>query len=218
MTIAVIADIVGSRRLPDREAAQHELDAAIARVEDAFPLALQALRPIVGDEQQGTYRTLEDALASTLLIRLSLPEGIDLRFGIGIGTIGTVPGAAGAIPEGPGWWAARGAIEHVHALQKRNAPSARTWVALADGEAEHMRPLVTTANAYLLSRDHIIGGMSERARRLTYGRLAGKTQKQLAAAEGISQSAVSQALTASGAQALIEGYAAFTTGAERSGS
>ncbi len=218
MTIAVIADIVGSRRLPDREAAQRELDAAIEHVEEAFPLALHPLRPVVGDEQQGMYETLDDALASTLLIRLALPDGIDLRFGIGVGRVGTVPGPAGGIPEGPGWWAARAAIEHVHALQKRNAPSARTWVELADGEAEHMRALVTMANAYLLSRDHIIGAMSERARRLTYGRLAEKTQKQLAATEGISQSAVSQALTASGAQALIEGWAALTVRRGRRGS
>jgi hypothetical protein len=210
MDAAVIADIVGSRRLPDRAAGQRALDATIARVEEEFPLAAHPLRPVVGDEQQGLYPSLENALASTLLIRLALPEGIDLRFGIGLGEVGTVPGPAGEIPEGPGWWAAREAIESVHALQKRNAPSARTRVAHADGEAEHMGAVVRLANAYLLSRDQVVGAMSDRARRLTYGRLAGRTQQQLAAAEGITQSAVSQALTAAGAGSLIEGYAALT--------
>jgi hypothetical protein len=48
--------------------------------------------------------------------------------------------------------------------------------------------------------------MSERARRLTYGRCFGVTQRELAAQEGITQSAVSQLLAASGASAVIEGY------------
>ena len=211
MSTAVIADIVGSRRLPDRAAAQRELDAAIARVEKEFPLATQPLRPVAGDEQQALYPHLESALASTLLLRLALPPGIDLRFGIGIGDVDTLPSPGGEeIPEGPGWWAAREAIERVHALQKRNAPSARTWVAVADGEAERMSAIARMANAYLLSRDQIVGAMTDRARRLTYGRLGERTQQQLAAAEGITQSAVSQALAAAGAGSLVEGYTALT--------
>jgi len=47
--------------------------------------------------------------------------------------------------------------------------------------------------------------MSARTRRLTYGRCLGITQRELAAAEGVTQPAVSQSLASSGAGAIIEG-------------
>ncbi|RZI93613.1 MAG: hypothetical protein EOO67_06305, partial [Microbacterium sp.] len=168
--------------------------------------------PVVGDEQQGLYPSIESAMAATLLLRLALPAGLDLRFGIGNGVVQTLPGPAGEIPEGPGWWAAREAIERVHALQKRNAPHARTWLVAARDDAEGMSDAVRSANAYLLARDHIIGAMSDRGRRLTLGRLYGRSQRELAESEGITQSAVSQALAAAGAGAIVEGFDALMPG------
>lgn len=215
MPIAVIADIVGSRRLPDRAEAQKDLDDAIATVHADFPLALEALHPTVGDEQQAVYPTMDAALASLVLLRLALPDGIECRFGVGVGDVETVPAASGGIPEGPGWWAAREAIETVHAMQKRTAPSARTWVVAAAGHDAVMAQTVRLANAYALTRDHVVGAMSARARRLTYGRCRGLTQAQLATLEGVSQSAVSQALAAAGAGAIVEGLALLTREADR---
>lgn len=210
MSVAVIADIVGSRRLPDREAAQRELDAAIARVESDLPVAVEGLRPTVGDEQQGRYPSLNAALASLLLLQLALPDGLQCRFGIGIGAVNTVDSARGALPEGPGWWAAREAINEGHALQTRAAPSARTWIVADSGEHESVQSAVTIANAYLLARDELVASMSARTRRLTYGRCTRLTQSALASSEGISQSAVSQALSAAGARAVIEGFRAVS--------
>lgn len=208
MTIAVTADIIGSRGLPDRAAAQRTLDAAITRAEHDLPVAVRGLRPTVGDEQQAVYPTLEAALGALLLLRLALPDGIEFRFGIGVGDVGIVPSTAAAegIPDGPGWWAARSAIEHVQALQRRTAPQARSWV-VAHESADDVHPhAVRWANAYLLARDEIVGGMSERTRRLTYGRCLSRTQRELAEEEGITQSAVSQALSSSGAGSIVEGF------------
>lgn len=206
--IAVTADIVGSRQLPDRTGAQRALEAAIARVEADLPVAERPLRPTVGDEQQGVYPTLEAALGSLLLLRLALPDGIDCRFGVGIGRIGTVPSSAsdGGIPEGPGWWAAREAIEHVHALEQRAVPSARTWVSAHESEPDAAHEVARWSNVALLARDQLIGAMTERARRIAYARCLDRTQREIAAQEGITQSAVSQALSSSGASALVEGF------------
>ena len=204
MTTAIIADIVGSRRLSDRRAAQAMIDDAIARVERDLPLALRPLTATVGDELQGEYRSLDDALASTLLLRLALPEGVECRFGVGIGPTTTVPSAGGDLQDGPGWWAARAAVEALDGLERRRAPRARTWVVAAPEQDEGMR--TDLANAYLLARDQLVGVMSERARRLTYGRCLGLTQQQLAEREGVTQSAVSQVLTTSGAAAVVEGF------------
>lgn len=203
--IAVIADIVGSRSLDDRPAAQRAIDDAVLRVEADLPLATRPLLPTVGDELQGTYATLPDAMASLLLLRLALPDGIECRYGIGVGELGEVPSRAGALAEGPGWWAARAAIDDLHALQARTVPGARTLIAAAaDLEGEHVS--IGLANAYLLARDELVSDMTGRTRRLAYGRLRGATQRELAAAEGITQSAVSQALAAAGAGALVEGF------------
>ncbi len=210
MPIAVIADIIGSRRLDDRESAQRTLDDAIAATEHDFPLARQPFRATAGDEQQAVYDTLDAALASTLLLQLTLPDGVAFRFGIGIGPLAPIRTAAGEIPEGPAWWAAREAIDTVHAKQRRAAPSARAWVVGGADETDGMSMSVPLANAYLLARDQIVTSMSERTRRLTLGRCLDRSQKDLARSEGITQSAVSQALTGAGASAIVEGFHALT--------
>lgn len=209
MVVAVIADIIGSRRLRDRAQAQRMFDETIARVEHEHPLAEQPLRPTVGDEQQGVYRTLADALRSLLLLQLALPEGVEFRFGLGIGAIHAVESTHRELSDGPGWWAARDAIEHVHARQQRAVPSARTWIVGAPGQDEVMASVLAASNAYLLARDEIVVGMSERERRIAYGRACGLPQSALAEQEGITQPSVSKALRSSGAAALLDGLVAL---------
>lgn len=207
MTVAVIADIVGSRLLADRAGGQRAVEQAVVRADADLPGAERMLTPTVGDELQGVYPDLSTALAAVLLVRLALPDGVDCRFGIGVGTIGTIASdTVGTIAEGPGWWAAREAIDAVHALQGRTVPGARTWVAASADETDAVHGAVRLANTGLLARDHLVTAMSERARRLTYGRCIGVTQRELAASEGITQSAVSQLLATSGATAIVEGF------------
>jgi hypothetical protein len=209
MSTVIIGDIIGSRELADRTQAQRLIDGAVAKVEADAPGAERVLTPTVGDEVQGVYRSLAEALSALTLLRLALPDEVDLRFGVGVGPIGVVPSTAGGIAEGPGWWAARRAIDTLHAKQVRALPRARTWVAAADGA---MDPLaVELANAYVWSRDELISSMSERTRRLAYGRCLGSTQAELAAQEGITQSGVSQALTTAGAAAVVEAFKQLRT-------
>lgn len=207
MAIAVIADMVGSRRLGDRAASQQVLDETLQRVESAHPLAQQALAPTVGDELQGVYSRLNDALIALLLLQLALPDDIELRFGIGIGDVRHVPSAHGELSDGPGWWSAREAIDVVHARQQRAVPHMRTWIVAAPGQDEVMSTTVATSNAYLLMRDELVARMSARERRLIYGRFSGLSQGELAEQEGITQPSVSKALRGSAAAALMDGVA-----------
>jgi DNA-binding CsgD family transcriptional regulator len=209
MVIAVLADIVGSRRLDDRTAAQHVLDDTIARVEVDFPLAAQPLTPTVGDEQQGVYLDLSDAMVSLLMIQLRLPDGIAFRFGIGVGEVRPVESVHRELADGPGWYAARAAIETVHEREGRAVPRTRSWIVGAPGQDEVMESTIAASNAYLLVRDELVGAMSERERRLAYGRLLGRSQQELAAEEGITQPSVSKSLRTAGTAALIEGVAAL---------
>jgi hypothetical protein len=213
MVIAVLADIVGSRKLADRSAAQTVLDDVIAAVEVDLPLAAHPLTPTVGDEQQGVYRSLSDAMVSLLMIQLRLPDGIAFRFGIGVGEVSRVDSVHGELADGPGWYAARAAIEIVHAREARAVPRNRTWIVGAPGQDEVMDTTIAASNAYLLARDELVGAMSERERRLSYGRIIGSSQQELAAQEGVTQPSVSKALRNAGTTALLEGVSALRGGA-----
>lgn len=206
MPAAVIADIIGSRALPDRSAAQREFARVFTEVEEAVPLATEPLRATVGDEFQALYPSLDAALTALLLVQLALPDELALRFGIGIGEVHPVSGAEARLQDGPGWWAARDAIDIVDTRQQRAMPSTRTWIVGGGDDDEAMNDAVDTANAYVLLRDQLVARMTARERRLTYGRCLGQTQKALAADEGITQSAVSQALTSAGAAAIVAGF------------
>ncbi|WP_285137878.1 SatD family protein [Microbacterium sp. lyk4-40-TSB-66] len=210
MTVVVIADIVASRRLDDRASAQRRIAGVVEQVDADLPVARHALTATVGDELQGEYARLDDALASLLLVRLSLPDDIDCRFGVGVGEVRPIVLDDRTVPEGPAWWAARTAVETVERMQQRAAPFARTWIAASEGEDAAMVDTVAVANAYALARDQLVSAMSERTRRLTAGRCLGRSQRELAEREGISQSAVSQALAAAGSAALVEGFAVLT--------
>ncbi|UIN29599.1 SatD family protein [Microbacterium binotii] len=207
MATVVTADIIGSRALPDRTDAQRRIEAVFAAVEADLPLAERVLTATVGDEFQGEYPDLGAALASILLLTLALPDGLECRFGIGLGEAYTVDATAGQLAEGPAWWAARAAIDTLHAKQVRAMPAARTWIAAAEDEDAAVHEQVRLANAYVWARDELVSAMGERVRRLVYGRCMGLTQRELAAREQITQSAVSQLLTASGAAGLVEGFA-----------
>ncbi|MCR2801450.1 SatD family protein [Microbacterium sp. zg-Y818] len=205
MSVAVTADIVGSRTLSDRGGAQQRLEAAVARVESDFALAERPLRPTVGDELQGVYPTLAAASAGVLLLRLALPDGVECRFGMGVGSLDDVPSVTvGTISEGPAWWAARAAIDTVHAKQSRSLPGVRTWAAAADGHDAAALEAVRLANSGFVARDQLVTAMTERGRRITYSRCIGDTQRAIAEVEGITQSAVSQALAASGGAVLVD--------------
>ena len=200
--------------MADRGAVQDALLDALTEVNEQVP-ARQPLEPTIGDEFQATYEQVEDAVRASLLLRLLLLPVVDTRYGLGLGGVTVFePGRTPVSQDGPGWWAAREAITQVQAREGRRASARGTRTLLVDKSAEPWPtgdPHAATAsspglagalNAHLLVRDETVSRMGERAQRLLLGWLLGRTQSELAAQEGISQSAVSQALGRSGAYAL----------------
>lgn len=194
----MIGDLVGSRRARDRRGLHESLSEVLAAVNSDLAPAVP-LRVTAGDEFQGCFATLGEALHATLRVRLALaPE--DLRQGIGWGQI-SVLAAEPRVEDGPGWWAARAAIVEVADRAERAATRmARTAYRLADG-ADGPDP--HAVNAALMCRDHLLGSASQRSVRLVAGALAGRTQAELAAFEGISASAVSQRMRRDGLTVLL---------------
>ncbi|MCV7229664.1 SatD family protein [Mycolicibacterium komossense] len=182
---AVIGDVVGSRSAPDRAGLHRAITAALA---EAAGRAIDPPALTVGDEFQGAYRTVGDAIDAALSIRLALAPDVDIRFGIGWGAV-TVLDEATGIQDGPGWWAAREAIEWTAAAQTQPGLA---LVRTAFRTDESTGPDANAVNAALMCRDHLLGSLDERSQRILSGLRAGRTKRELAVAEGISASAVSQ--------------------------
>ncbi len=175
---------------------QEQLLAALEIVNARIP-AQQDLEPTIGDELQGVYATLHDALYATVLVRLALPEDMDCRFGVGVGEVEIVGSSAyGLTQDGQAWWSAREAIDAVKA-KGRHYPGLRTRIVREGSENGDV------VNAYLLCRDALVSDFDGRQRRVALGVLDGQKLAQIAEAEGISTSAVSQRHRA-GVSALVE--------------
>ena len=184
--VVVIGDIVGSRGASDRTGLHRRLDELLRDANERWHCDL---RITVGDEFQGTVTTLGAATALSLHLRVALLPEHDVRHGIGRGTT-TVLDARERIEDGPGWWAAREAIDTVKADARRAATrAARTGFQAAE-DAVH--PGDAAIDAALLARDELVGRLDERSLSVLRGLLAGRTQRELADELGVSASAVSQ--------------------------
>jgi len=185
---AVIGDLVGSRRATDRAGLHDRLQSTLDAVnEELSPVS--PLRVTVGDEYQGAFARVGEALAATLLVRVTLLPDIDVRQGVGWGEARLLT-VSPRVEDGSAWWSARAAIEQVEASETRAALRAvRTAYLPADGEPG---PDPGVVNAALMLRDERVSGLSARGLSVLRGLLAGRTQEEIAAMEGISASAVSQ--------------------------
>ncbi len=158
---------------------------AIERTTSCVP-SLDPLRVTVGDEIQGVYATLGDALQAAFLVRSELLKTADMRFGIGGGDVRVIDAERG-IQDGNAWWLARDAINFVEELALQPG-YAGVRTAVRDQRA--MAPPAADAMVRLV--DVHIHALRDGARRSLNGLLAGLDNAVVAQSEGISESANSQ--------------------------
>lgn len=201
VVFTLIGDLIGSRRVASRAAVQDALSTAL--VDTARLVApVDRLEATVGDEFQGVFSTLGDAALAALVVRLRLSGTIDTRCGIGVGEREVFRAdRTPMLQDGPAWWSARAAIDALGVPANRLR---RTW--FDAGELSAPGPLV---NAYLATRDALVDRMNGRARSILLLALQGHTQRDIAQAEGISESAVSQVM-ARGVGAVRDAQAMLT--------
>jgi DNA-binding transcriptional LysR family regulator len=199
LTATLIGDVVASRRAEDRAELHGRLLDLLASVNETCP-PTTPLRITVGDEFQGTFATVGQALRASLRLRLGLLPDHDLRHGLGWGEVGVLQERP-RVEDGPGWWAARDAIHQVQQAQEHpGSRFRRTAYCLADGATGPDPDLVSAA---LVLRDAAVGALSGRSVSVLRGLLAGQTQREVAEALGISPSAVSQRVRSDGLAALV---------------
>ncbi len=196
----VIGDVVGSREAPDRAGLHESLLAAIETVNDRCKPVVP-LRITLGDEYQGGFASVGEALVAALRVRLLVAPAFDLRHGIGWGAT-TVLSSEPRVEDGPGWWAAREAIGAVAGKQAQGAArSLRTAYRRAAESADGPDP--AAVNAALASRDALLAAASPRSWGVLRDLMNGMSQREIAEAEGVSASAVSQRIRRDGLAALV---------------
>lgn len=200
----LIGDLIGSRGSTDRR----RLHATFAAVLDRINTELRPPTPVrmqVGDEYQGVFASLGDALHASLTVRLAMLPGADVRHGIGRGSI-EVLSEEPRVEDGPGWWAARAAIGRVEDAERRPGERSLRTAYVAAHDAAVPGSEEAAVNAALVLRDHLVGGLSDRSLSVLRGLLVGESQRDLAEALGISPSAVSQRVRADGLAAIIAAH------------
>lgn len=192
---AVIGDIVGSRRAPDRQRLQSDMESVFEAVG-----GLLGETPVftIGDEFQARYPTVGEAIEASLLLHLMTVGLTSLRMGIGWGELLAEDPARKPFGEdGPCWWRARDAIELVEGSSRGRG--ARWATAIRTETALDM-----LLNDYLLLRDTVLSGFDPIDSRIAIGLLAGRTQTELAEVLGLNKSSVSRRAHSHGIVALVE--------------
>ena len=206
--VAVLGDVVGSRGHPDPERRRGAVADALALANDRLA-PMQPLTPTIGDEFQGLFADLVSALEATLIVRLVLRGRVDVRFGIGSGPLTRFEESR--VPfdqDGPAWWSAREAVDHVRELsQRQESPRGlRTRWVHADDERSFR---VASVNAFLQCRDELVGAMDTRDAAVMLGLLADEPLTRIAETEGISPSALSQRAIRGGLYAIRRAHEAL---------
>jgi DNA-binding transcriptional LysR family regulator len=199
LTATLIGDVVSSREAGDRAILHDRLSELLAVVNDECSPSTP-LRITVGDEFQGGFETVGQALRASLRLRLGLLPDHDVRHGLGWGEV-TVLQETPRVEDGPGWWAARDAIHEIQEAQEHpGSRFRRTAYHVAPGAHGPDAELV---GAVLVLRDAAVGALSGRSVSVLRGLLAGRSQREVAEELGISPSAVSQRVHGDGLAALV---------------
>lgn len=227
---AVLLDVVGSRTRSDRRRLQEELDVGLTRVNERHP-ALDPLTATVGDEIQGTYRSVMEAIRAVLELRLELLETVDIRAGIGWGDIVLHdPSRSPFGQDGSAWWNARAALDRVAASSARSGYDARMGIDLGGGVAydaanaplDHddrgvlppAAPFAVDIGTLLASHlalwDRAIATIDATEARIVLGDLRGESADDLAAVLGITPSAISQRRGRNHLRELVVALAGWT--------
>jgi len=203
----IIGDIVASRTFEDQEAL---LDLVIHDLEwvNEKTSPVQALKMTVGDEFQGVYSELGQALDAALFVQLRLLGQVALRIGCGWGEISRFdPEIAPMAQSGSAWWVAREALEEVIELSSKKLwpRTLRTRFRRESREGEP-NPIEQLVNSFLLCRDDLLASLDERDGRIALGLFFDERQEELAKELEISQPAVAKRLTEKGLSTLYRAH------------
>lgn len=186
----LVGDVVDSRQHPDRA----QLQSTLTTLLDAVDAQVGGnLAITVGDEFQGRYRTLGEAVEASLRIHLAAHGSVQVRIGLGWGEVVVEAPDRGLMgQDGPAWWRARDAIDTLAGP----AGAGRTRVATGTSWDQLL-------NAYLILRDSVMGGWDDVDVSILSALLAGDTQRAIAGRLDLHESSVSRRVHRRGIGAVL---------------
>ena len=188
--LAVIGDVVKSRELPDRSRFQQQLRSSIGRVNEEFSSSIASNFVLtIGDEFQGLLKRVDNIPQMLAVIRSGI-HPIEQRVGIGIGSLDTAlePEAIGM--DGPCFHRARDAIE----LAKTYGTSIEVETGYSNEAFRIYSLLYSKIRKQWTARQQQVFDLS----------MMGLAGKEIAEQLEITPSAVSQHLSAVGANVIFE--------------
>jgi hypothetical protein len=195
---AVIGDVVGSRQATSRSRLQQRLDKALAVVNETMEAA-QPLTPTLGDEFQGMFGRVEDAIEASFRLRVELVGKVDVRIGIGWGTLRTQDQSRTPFgQDGPCWWRARDALEELARTERSNQEPNSLRTVCRTGTAQE-----PAYNAILVLRDQILAGIDEADATILKLLIGGASQQEAAVQLKVNKSSVSRRMQNHGLAALL---------------
>jgi hypothetical protein len=195
---AIIGDVVGSRQAASRSRLQQRLDKALVAVNTAMA-PVQPLTPTLGDEFQGMFGRVEDAIEASLRLRVELVGKVDVRIGIGWGTLRTQdPSRTPFGQDGPCWWRARDALQELARTERSNQEPNSLRTVCRTGNAQEQ-----PYNAILVLRDQILSGVDEGDATILKLLIGGASQQEAATRLGVNKSSVSRRMQSHGLSALL---------------
>lgn len=188
--VVIIGDVVKSREMQDRGEFQKRLKDGIIRVNEEFsPYIASHFVLTIGDEFQGLLKNVERILQLLAILRSEI-HPIEQRIGLGIGGLDTELEQVALGMDGPCFHRARDAIERAKASQ--------TYIEVETGSSD--KPFRIYSLLYSGIRRH----WTARQRQVFDLAMTGMPGKTIANRLGITPSAVSQHLSAVGANVLFD--------------
>ena len=195
---AVIGDVVGSRQVASRSRLQDHLDQALASLNTSLN-PIQPMTPTIGDEFQGMFATIDEAIEASFRLRVELMTKVDVRIGIGWGTLRTQdPRRTPFGQDGPCWWRAREALQELARTERSNQEphSLRTVCRTGSSkEAEY--------NAILVLRDQLLSAIDDHDATILRMLIGGASQQDAADRLGLNKSSISRRMQRHGLAAIL---------------
>jgi len=195
---AVIGDVVGSRQAASRSRLQSRLDQSLAVINDSMK-PIQPMTPTIGDEFQGMFATIEEAIEASFRLRVELKRKVDVRIGIGWGTLRTQdPRRTPFGQDGPCWWRAREALQELARTERSNQePHSLRTVCRTDTREE------AAYNAILVLRDQLLSAIDDHDATILRLLIGGASQQDAADRLGLNKSSISRRMQSHGLAALL---------------
>ena len=195
---AVIGDVVGSRQVASRSRLQGHLDQALASLNTSLN-PIQPMTPTIGDEFQGMFATIDEAIEASFRLRVELMTKVDVRIGIGWGTLRTQdPRRTPFGQDGPCWWRAREALQELARTERSNQEPHSLRTVCRTGsrqEAEY--------NAILVLRDQLLSAIDDHDATILRMLIGGASQQDAADRLGLNKSSVSRRMQMHGLAAIL---------------